>query len=212
MKLLVSALCALAVSSVALGATVTQSASHAGYADHFIDYDDPAIPVGWGGSLPLDFFEASDGLTFVQRGADAPGVNDWLTAFGQPGNGSNQVGQNAELVFQFSGGTSNFATELWNGSGPGGPFGGGVHVWLDLDGDQNFETFGATITPAWNGGGDTWLDISAGPGETIYNILLMHGGFALGPVICDNTTWNDVPAPGALALLGLAGLARRRRR
>ena len=69
---------------------------------------------------------------------------------------------------------------------------------------------GTVFNPAWGGIGDTWFNITATGGDSFSHIVIAGMGF-FPETFVDNLSWNTVPAPGAIALLGL-GLVRGRRR
>jgi hypothetical protein len=70
---------------------------------------------------------------------------------------------------------------------------------------------GMGLTGAWGGIGNTWYNITTTGGSTFKNVVIYNNGFDQFSYV-DNLSWNVVPGPGSLALLGFAGLVGSRRR
>lgn len=206
----VAAASALLIStSSALGDyTVTQSSSPAPTYDQLLTFDEPGTPTG---SVPSDHY-ASIGLTMFSGVdpnafaiADVTGVFPWV------GTGNIAAGSFG-LFLEFSAGTTAVSFQGWGDAGAPGPFGGGFWVWV-LDGDGNVLSDFDTFEPAWGGLGDTWYNVTATGGDDIRYLLINNNSSIGSETFIDNLSWQPaIPAPGALALLGVAGLIGVRRR
>lgn len=101
----------------------------------------------------------------------------------------------------------------WGNGGTPGPFGGGTFVTLK---QNNTDLFGAGFNAAWGGVGNEWFNVTTTAGSTFNRIVFSSNLFAgLPQQFISQMSWTTaVPAPGAMALLGLAGVvgSRRRRR
>ena len=119
------------------------------------------------------------------------GSGDLRLSFG--GDGSFTV-SNPDYTFEYSNLDVVLGLDVIDGTGDAG---------LDELGSETFSTF------AFNGFGSNWDGVFASGVGTID--FTPVGGFTLDSY---EITWSveTIPAPSALALLGMAGLARRRRR
>ena len=130
----------------------------------------------------------------------------WGTAF----DGSNNVGGYPILEFTSDGGVGRFRAwdvDTGNWLDLGLPTGFGYGQWytlgISLSGGM------ATYTV-----GDLSLSVNAATSVSLSNVILQGYNTQAGvsyDIYWDNLT-SPVPAPGALALLGMAGLAGSRRR
>ena len=207
MKLLASALAALALSSMAMGAyTITQGTTAPTYGDYQLDFDQPGDPTG---AIVGDEWYGSHGITLGSGVGDGGSVDDWDATYGGNGwlgAGNSHWGSFGTFI-TFDGPVGEFSLEVWNNGTD--PFFGGIGVYVF---QQGVEVGFIGGTPAWNGAGMQAWDIVATDGDWFDEVRIIDWDFASFGIYTDNYSWNDVPAPGALALLGLAGLARRRRR
>jgi hypothetical protein len=198
-------LAAVAASPALAGYTVTQGPTGPTYAGQQLNFDEPGGPVG---IVSPDAWLADYGVS-IQAGDGTPWVDDWATITGQPWLGeNNSFFGNFGVFITFDQDVTEFAGQFWDPSGPPSPFGGGLYVYLFDDGNQVAVT---EHTPAWGGIGDTWFDITTDGGSVFDEVRLLGFGFT-PTTYADNLSWNPVPAPGTLALLGLAGVLGRRRR
>ena len=103
-------------------------------------------------------------------------------------------------------------TEItWQGwaDGPSGLPRGGIFVLMFLDEIQvGFYNGDA----AFGGLGDEWFNAVADAGDAFDEIVFLNPSLHSLNTYVDNITWNAVPSPGPLALLGVAGLLGGRRR
>ncbi len=211
-KVIGSALIGAALAAPALaGVTITQSAAPAPTYATTLNFDEPGGPVGAG--LPANSWQAGwgvsigagDGNQVVADSTGIPGYS-WL------GTGNSFYG-NYGVFMNFDTPVTEFSAQFWDPSGPPSFFGGGAMAFVyapDAVDDNAYLDF-FSFTPAWGGVGDTCLTITTDGGTVIDDIrILGYGNFPTSYM--DNASWNSVPAPGAAALLGLAGLAGARRR
>jgi hypothetical protein len=101
---------------------------------------------------------------------------------------------------------TNFSGQVWDPSGAP-PF-GGAGIFVYNDGAEIANLF---IEPAWGGIGDSWIDVSATDGMVFDEIRIVGFGFDPSTFV-DNLSWNAVPTPSGLAVLGLGGIVMSRGR
>lgn len=186
---------------------VTQSGSPAPTYSQSITFDEPGTPTG---VVPSNHYEPL-GLT-MGSGADVNsfGIGDASGIFPWVGTG-NVASGSFGLFLEFGPGATAVSFQGWGDAGSPGPFGGGFWVWvLDSEGNvlSNFDVF----TPAWGGSGDTWYTVTATGGDEIEYLLINNNSNIGSETFIDNLSWQPVPAPGAIALIGVAGLVVGRRR
>jgi hypothetical protein len=194
----------MAASAASADITVTQSSSGTTYGTT-LNFDEAGGPTGpgiannaWAG-VGLADMAAGDGNNFV--GDNATLFGPWI------GTGNSFFG-NFGIFMTFDSDLTNFSGQFWDPSGPPSPMGGGLAVFVFNDGTEVANSF---VTPSWAGVGDEWIDISASGGMVFDEIRVL--GFGFDPTtFADNLSWNAVPAPSGLALLGLAGIGATRRR
>jgi hypothetical protein len=199
-------LAAALISAQALGGiTITQNNTGATYTDYTLNFDEPGGPTGF---IPPDTWLLSHGLT-IQAGDGNGQVEDWATLTGQPwiGTGNSYFG-NFGVFMNFQPDLTEFAVQIWDPSGPPGPMGGGLAVYVFDDGVEVASLF---TTPAWGGIGDEWFDITTDGGDTFDEVRILGWGF-FPTTYADNLSWNVIPEPGSLMLLaaGLVTVLRRR--
>jgi len=190
--------------SAAADITVTQGSTGTTYGTT-LNFDEAGGPTGpgiannaWAG-VGLSDMAAGDGNNFV--GDNATLFGPWI------GTGNSFFG-NFGILMTFDSDLSNFSGQFWDPSGAPGPQGGGLGVFIFNDGTEIANSF---VTPSWGGVGDEWIDISAGGGMVFDEIRVL--GFGFDPTtFADNLSWNAVPTPSSMALLGLGGLVATRRR
>lgn len=195
---------ALAAGSAVGSVAVTQGATGTTYSTT-LNFDEAGGPTGpgiannaWAG-LGLADMAAGDGNNFV--GDNAALFGPWI------GSGNSFFG-NFGIFMTFDSDLTNFSGQFWDPSGPPGPIGGGLGVFVFDDG---VEVANAFLTPSWGGVGDEWIDISATGGMAFDEIRVL--GFGFDPTtFADNLSWNAVPAPSSMALLGLSSFVASRRR
>lgn len=194
------------VGSPALGGyTITQGTTAPTYTGFALNFDEPGGPTG---PVATTAWLASHGLT-IDAGDGAPQVDNWdiVHSAGWGLGDNNSFFGNFGVFMTFDSDLTALSIEVWDPSGPPSPFGGGLLVVLF---DNGVEVSSATVTPAWGGLGDSWFDLTAGAGDVFDEVRIL--GFGFSPTTyADNLSWNVVPGPGSLALLGLAGVFGRRR-
>jgi len=188
--------------------TITQSSTQTQYAGHFITFDEPGVPTG-ATVDPLLFYQASDGIVFSSNSPPSLIVDDWDALDGiAGGNGTgNSIQGGFGIRLNFDTPIVELDFQGWAPGSPAPPF-GGINVLLFLGGDQvgsysGISPFGTDV--------DSWFNIVATGGDTFDEVVFFNGAFNSFSSYMDNVSWN-VPAPGALALLGVAGLFGIRRR
>jgi hypothetical protein len=188
------------------GYTLAQTAAPAPTYGTTLTFDEPGGPTG---NVATDAFQ-SVGISVFDSGDGF--LREVRDRTGDPGFGWAGTGNSAWLPFgaflTFDQDLTAFSTQVWDSSGPPSPFGGGMIVALFDDG--NFVSQWV-IDPAFGGVGDEWIDITTDGGSVFDEVRLVGQGFPADTYI-DNLSWNVVPAPGAGALLGLAGFVGARRR
>lgn len=198
-----AALVILASGSAAVAdITVAQAASGTTYATT-LNFDEAGGPTGAG--LANDSW-AGIGLADMAAGDG----NNVVSDFAEPWIGTdNAFFGNFGIFMAFDSDLTNFSGQFWDPSGPPGPIGGGMGIFVFNDGVEVANSF---VTPSWGFVGDEWIDISATGGMVFDEIRVLGFGFT-ATTYADNLSWNAVPAPSSLAMLGLAGaIAGRRRR
>jgi hypothetical protein len=195
-----AAVLAAAAGHAAATITITQGASGATYGTT-LNFDEPGTPTGivpidtWAG-IGLERMEAGDGQSQVFDPTEP-----WI------GSGNSFLGVFG-VFMTFSTDLTSFSGQVWDPSGPPTFIGGGFGVFVFNDG---VEVGFYSGEPAWGGLGDSWIDVTATDGMVFDEVRILGFGF-FPTTYVDNLSWNAVPAPGSLALLGLAGFATGRRR
>lgn len=205
-NLLIGASAAAIVASGAMASYTTTLGTSAPTYSTTLNFDEPGGPTGTG--LAVDAFQADYGV-IIESGDLQQNVVDATTQPGQSWLGSGYSFTGAYGVFlTFDEDLTDFSTRVWDPSGTPSPFGGGAAAFIFDDGvEVGFFAF----TPSWGGVGDEWLNISATGGMVFDEVRILGFGF-FPTTFVDDMSWNVVPAPGAAALFGLAGLAGVRRR
>lgn len=197
-----------AISAIALAAgtsmatiTVSQGASGTTYGTT-LTFDEVGGPTGAG---IANNAWAGIGLSDMQAGDGNNVVGDFV----EPWIGTdNAFYGNFGVFMTFDSDLTNFSAQFWDPAGPPSPFGGGMGIFVFNDGVEVTNSF---VTPSWGGLGDEWIDISATDGMVFDEVRVLGFGFP-ATTYMDNASWNAVPTPGALALLGFAGVSTSRRR
>jgi len=195
---------------------ITQGATAPSYTDRALNFDEVGGPTG---NVSPDAWSASHGISELQAGDGNPIVDDhdptWGGGGGWLGEGNSFFG-NFGVFMTLDHKTNAMSMQVWDPSGEGTPFGGGLNIFLFNDGVQvaditGGDPFGEIATPAWGGVGDEWFNLTASDGDVFDEIRIVGFGFSPTTFV-DNISWQVAPTPGALALFGLAGLARGRGR
>lgn len=187
---------------------ITLSSSAGSYATT-LNFDEVGGP-GPGYQIADDSW-AGIGVSQLMSGNGSNGVQDFNALFGGWGLGNGQsFGGGFGVFMKFDSDITEFSTQAWDNSGPATFFGGGMIVNVFNDGVNVASLW--VEAPAWGGIGDNWFDITTTDGSTFDEVNF--AGFGMVPeTYVDNMSWNAVPAPSsAVALLGFACLATRRRR
>ncbi|MFO0828215.1 MAG: hypothetical protein U0572_08695 [Phycisphaerales bacterium] len=169
-----------------------------------LNFDEPGTPTGL---VPPNTWVPNYGVS-INGGCDFPFVGDLHAVYGSWAGTGNAIEQVWGLFYNFTAPVTEMSFQAWDPSGPPSPFGGGLVIALLKNG---VDVGGASFTPAWGGVGKTWYNITTSSGSTFDEIRVFGNGF-VPDTIMDNLSWNTVPAPGAIALLGLGGLVGRGRR
>jgi hypothetical protein len=181
--------------------TITQGASAPTYGT-LLTFDEPGTPTG---VIPADAFLADYGLV-IDAGDGVPQVGDFDPGWGL-GQGNSFFGFFG-VFMSWEQDLEALSLQVWDPSGPPSPMGGGLGVFIFNDG---IEVASGFFEPAWGGLGDAWFDISGADGMLFDEVRILGFGFDPSTYV-DTLSWNVVPGPGAVALLGLAGLVGGRRR
>ena len=166
--------------------------------------------------MPAGAWQTSHGVTNLSSGAGDIGVGDLATNLALPWLGTGNAAEGSFGIFMnFDDDLTEFSAQVWDTSGPASPFGGGAAVFLFNDGahvpGQDDFTPSLFFSPTFSAVGPTWLNITTDSGTVFDDIRIL--GFGFSPVTyMDNASWNAVPEPTSLALLGFAALAAIRRR
>ncbi len=202
----------LALTSAALvaapalgGYNLTLSDTATTYSGYTLNFDEVGGPTG---PVAPDAWLASHGL-MMDSGVGGGGIVDnWGSIQGWDlGDGLSWVGPyGAFMTFDYD--LTGFSAEHWDPSGPDSGFGGGFSVFVFNDGAEVASGF---FDAAWGGLGDTWIDIATDGGDVFDEVRILGWGFTPETYL-DNMSWNEVPAPGSLALLTVAGAVASRRR
>jgi len=190
-------------SSAGAAVTITQGPSAPTYANT-LTFDEPGQATG---EVQPDYWLANFGVS-IESFDSVEIVDDFQTALGFPwlGTGNSFFG-NFGVGIDFAEAVEAMSIQAWDPSGAPSPFGGGFRVEASLGGNPVATLF---TTPSWAGAGNSWFDIVGGPGMKFDRVVLL--GFSFFPTTyVDNISWT-VPAPGAAALFGVAGLVGLRRR
>ena len=193
---------AAAIATPAMGAiTITQGASAPTYATG-IDFD-AGEPVG---PTADTYWQGTHGVVLASGEGGGPNIDDWGTTFGFGIGSGNSGFVNFGMFLTFDNAQNAMSFRYYDPSGAPSPFGGGslISVWND---GAEVATYG--FTAAWGGVGDEWINIVADGGMEFDEVRALGFGFDSTSMI-DDLSW--APAPGSLALLGLGGIAVRRRR
>jgi hypothetical protein len=193
------------------GYTIAQGDSAPTYGTT-LNFDEPGGPTG---VVSTDAW-LSLGIASLQAGDLVPQVDNWDATFGGGGGwlggGTNSFYGNFGVLINFDSDITELSLQAWDPSGPpAGPF-GGLNLALYDDGLLVAEIgFLSPATPAWGGVGDSWFNITTDGGSLFDEVRVFGLGFTPTTFV-DDLSWNAIPAPGALALLGLAGVCGRGRR
>ena len=192
--------------------TITQGASAPTYTDHFLTFDEPGGPTA---VVSPDAWATSHNIAELQAGDSVPQVDNWDAIFGGGGGwlggNTNSFFGNFGVFMKLENAATEMSMQIWDPSGPPSPFGGGAGIFLFNDGVDVTPGGFFGFEPAWGGIGNEWLNITTSDGDVFDEVRIL--GFGFSPTtFMDNMSYNEIPAPGSLALLALAGIAGRRRR
>jgi hypothetical protein len=193
---------AMAASFASADITISQSADPASTYATTLNFDEPGGPTG---VVAPDSW-AGIGLVDMQAGDGTPNVNEWGNIVGPWIGEGNSFFGNFGVFMTFGDDLTNFSGQVWDPSGAP-PF-GGAGIFVYNDGAEIANLF---IEPAWGGIGDSWIDVSATDGMVFDEIRIVGFGFDPSTFV-DNLSWNAVPTPSGLAVLGLGGIVMSRRR
>jgi hypothetical protein len=174
-----------------------------------LTFDEPGGPTGAG--LPIDSWSASYGVSVLQAGV---GPGNVLNLSTEPGFGwlpNNNIFYAPFGVFMtFENDLTEFSAQVWDNAGPATFIGGGQFIGLYNDGVEVATFF--VNNPAFGGVGSPWYNITTDGGSVFDEVRFVGNTFGFPETFMDSVSWNAVPAPGALAAAGLAGLLVSRRR
>lgn len=202
---ILASICAgIAVSPALADVIIMQQAAPAPTYSTTLNFDEPGGPTGanvpnnsWAGApWNIPTFQSGEGSNFVGdlSGATGQGTNAYYGPYG--------------VFITFGGDLTEMSFQGWDNSGPPSPFGGGAIVAALNDG---LEVAVLPVEPAWGGAGDSWYHITTSGGMVFDEVRFLGFGFFPESVV-DNLSWNAVPEPASLALLGFGLVAVIRRR
>ncbi|MFG0292675.1 MAG: PEP-CTERM sorting domain-containing protein [Phycisphaerales bacterium JB050] len=200
---------AATTATASAGYTITQQNAPAPTYSNTLNFDEPGALTG---PVPANAY-ASLGIAQMFSGTGDQSVGD-NSVFYPWVNDGNSMFANFGINVIFDAPISEFSIQVWDPSGPPSFIGGGLQVALFNQGEQVWDLVaqnGSLAEPAWGGVGDSWFDITTTDGMTFDEVRIFGLGFTPTAFI-DNLSWNTVPAPSALALVGIAGLGATRRR
>jgi MYXO-CTERM domain-containing protein len=189
------------------GYTVSGSSTPAPTYGTTLNFDEGGVPVGTAiasdsfASFGVSSLAAGDGFNRIDNFSTMPGFG-WLPD-------SNAFIGGFGVFMNFDTDLTEMSAQVWDNSGPASPFGGGMFVVLLNDG---VEVSFNIVDPAFGGAGDSWFNITTDGGDVFDEVRFVGAGFAGPLTIMGQASWNVVPAPGAVAVLGLGGFGAARRR
>lgn len=190
--------------------TITQQATPTPTYSNLITFDEPGVPVGVNAD-PFIHYQSSLGISFTS-GNGGMSVNDFDTLLGIDGGqgDGNQLNGGFGITMWLDSAATSASWQGWADGSRNPPF-GGIVVFVYNNGVEVGNYSG--VSP-YGGIGDEWFNVVATDGDQFDQIVFFNGAFNSFNSYVDNVSWNAVPAPGALALFGAAGLvgARRKRR
>ena len=187
--------------------TVTQQAAPAPTYATLLNFDEPGGATG--ANVPNSSWSAAPWyIPTLQSGEGTNFVGDNSASTGQ---GTNSYYGPYGVFINFGQDLTEISFQAWDSSGPPSPFGGGMIVALINDGNEGSPVFVQSYTPAYGGAGNSWFNITTAGGTVFDEVRVLGNGF-FPQTYMDNISWNAVPEPTSLALLGLGGLALIRRR
>ncbi len=193
------AVLAIALPAAASAAvTVTNGASAPTYAT-VLNFDEAGGPTGinvpnnsWAGSpwfIPT--FVSGEGSNFV-------GDNSFAT-----GDASNSYAGPFGVFITFGSDLTAMSFQGWDPSGPPSPIGGGAGAIAFDNGVEVGSWFG---TAAFGGAGDPWFDITTTDGSVFDEVRFLGFGFSPTSYV-DNLSWNVVPEPTGVLLIGIGAIS-----
>lgn len=201
-------------SSAQAGITITQSAAAAPTYSNSVMFTSPA-----GFNLPTNTW-AAEGLSSVV-GYDTGSCNV-LNLFAVEDGDGNQIypwAPDSNVLYSpwgieitFAQAVSSVSFQAWGNGGEPGFFGGAYVNLYDGDYTPGSEVGSGAFTAAWGGVGDTWFNITTTDGSQFDRLVFSNNAMGLPEQFISQISWTNVPGPGSLALIGLAGLVGGRRR
>ncbi|MBZ0171276.1 MAG: PEP-CTERM sorting domain-containing protein [Phycisphaerales bacterium] len=207
--IITTTICAALATPAMAGYTIDLGSTPAPTYGTTLTFDEAGGPVGSG--IPTDAWSASHGISSMQAGDGNNVVGNFSTT---PGYGwlpdNNVFVGNFGIFMNFENDLTEFSAQVWDNGGPADFIAGGMILVLRNDGADVANLF--VDPPAFGGVGDSWYNITTDGGSVFDEVLFVGFAFVSPQTIMGEASWNAVPAPGALALLGLGGLAATRRR
>ncbi len=184
----VAAVVAAILTAPALGGIIITQGTSAPTYGTTLNFDEPGGPTGF---VATDAWSASHGIAELQAGDGGPQVDDWTGIFGPWIGTGNSFFGNFGVFIKWENDLTEFSTQVWDPSGPPGPFGGGLAVFVFNDGAQVAFAF---VEPAWGGIGDEWFDITTTDGDLFDEVRILGWGW-FPTTFVDDLSWNAVLPP-----------------
>jgi hypothetical protein len=178
--------------------TVSNGPSAPGYAT-VLNFDELGGPTG--ANVPNNSWAASP--WFISDFSSGTVTSNFVgnNAFAT-GDASNSYAGPFGVFITYANDLTEMSFQGWDDSGAPTPIGGGAGVFVFNNGVEVGTWFG---TPAFGGAGDPWFNITTDGGSVFDEVRFLGFGFSPTSYV-DNLSWNVVPEPAALVLLGLCAL------
>jgi uncharacterized protein (TIGR03382 family) len=217
MKVQIVAIAALSVLSVSTpafaGYVVTQTlAAPTQYTEKTANFDEAFAFVG--AQNPYTSYSSINGLTVegLNGGCATGNWNALHNMNGGFGSLGNSIYGGLGISLKFNKDIDALSFQGWADGSSG--FQAGMSVFIKNDGVQVGNAFFASSVAFGSNANleKSWYNVTGTDGAYFDEIVFYNAAFNSFTTYADNLSWENIPAPGAMALLGLAGAVARRRR